>query len=183
MSERIEFLCSGFGGQGVIRTGQIAGQAAVEAGLQTSMLISHGTETRGGYVRSQVIICDTPIASPVVEHPNYFLALSQAAWERFGGLCQPFSSVLHNPEKVTLPENAGVQKIAIPAEQEAASQFGDPLFANTLWIGVFSALLGTLITEAHFEKAIRMRTTRNIEENVAAFYHGRALFESRCLNL
>ena len=77
MSKRIEFLCSGFGGQGVVRVGQIIGDAAVQAGLHATMLISHGTETRGGYVRSQVIISEEPIASPVVETPTCFVALSQ----------------------------------------------------------------------------------------------------------
>src|SRR5213595_3705862 len=50
---RIEILISGFGGQGVIRLGQILGLTAIEQGLKVTMLKSHGTETRGGYVRAQ----------------------------------------------------------------------------------------------------------------------------------
>ena len=176
MSKRVEFLCSGFGGQGVVRVGQIIGDAAVQAGLHATMLISHGTETRGGYVRSQVIISEEPIASPVVETPTCFVALSQAAWDRFGGLCRSSSFVLYNPDKVTIADNLDVKKVAIQAEQEATNRFGEPLYANTLWIGVFSGLSGTWIREEHFEKAIRHRISRNIEENIAAFYHGRALF-------
>ena len=176
MFKRVEFLCSGFGGQGVVRVGQIIGDAAVQAGLHATMLISHGTETRGGYVRSQVIISEDPIASPVVETPTCFVALSQAAWDRFGPLCQSSSFVLYNPDKVTIADNLDVKRIAIQAEQEALQKFGEPLYANTLWIGVFSGLSGNWITETHFEKAIRHRISRNIEENIAAFYHGLALF-------
>src|SRR6185369_877723 len=87
MPERIEILISGYGGQGVVRVGQILGQAAVNQGLFTTMLISHGTETRGGYVRSQVVISDQFIDSPVVERPDYFLAFSAIAYGMFQGLC------------------------------------------------------------------------------------------------
>src|SRR5262249_59140931 len=47
---RTEILISGFGGQGVIRMGQILGLCAINQGHRVTMLKSHGTETRGGYV-------------------------------------------------------------------------------------------------------------------------------------
>jgi len=56
MSKRTEVLVSGFGGQGVVRIGQILGVSSVLEGLFTTMLVSHGTETRGGYVRTQIVI-------------------------------------------------------------------------------------------------------------------------------
>ena len=79
MAKRVEILVSGFGGQGVVRVGQILSTAAVNSGLHTTMLVSHGTETRGGYVRSQVVISDEQIDSPVIEDPDFFCALSKAA--------------------------------------------------------------------------------------------------------
>jgi 2-oxoglutarate ferredoxin oxidoreductase subunit gamma len=69
---RVEILISGFGGQGVVKLGQILATAAVHAGRHATMLVSHGTETRGGYVRSQVVMADEAIDSPVVERPDFF---------------------------------------------------------------------------------------------------------------
>ena len=53
---RTEILISGFGGQGVVRMGQILGLCAINQGHRVTMLKSHGTETRGGYVRAQIVI-------------------------------------------------------------------------------------------------------------------------------
>ena len=61
MNERTEILISGFGGQGIIRLGQIIGLAAVKQNYRVSMLKSHGTEQRGGYVRTQVVVSNEPI--------------------------------------------------------------------------------------------------------------------------
>ena len=58
MKERIEIVASGFGGQGVVRLGQTLGETAVKQGLRVTMLKSHGTEMRGGYVRSQVVLSE-----------------------------------------------------------------------------------------------------------------------------
>ena len=79
MKNRIEIVASGFGGQGVVRLGQIVGEAGVKQGLHVTMLKSHGTEMRGGYVRSQVVLSKSIIDSPMCESPDYFVALSKGA--------------------------------------------------------------------------------------------------------
>ena len=38
MKDRVEILASGFGGQGVVRLGQIVGAAAVNQGFRVTML-------------------------------------------------------------------------------------------------------------------------------------------------
>ena len=70
---RTEILISGFGGQGVIRMGQILGLAAIKQGHRVTMLKSHGTETRGGYVRAQLVISPDYVDSPVVENAPGFV--------------------------------------------------------------------------------------------------------------
>ena len=72
MKERLEIVASGFGGQGVVRLGQVLGEAAVKEGLRVTMLKSHGTEMRGGYVRSQVVVSKNAIDSPMCETPDFF---------------------------------------------------------------------------------------------------------------
>ena len=80
MKERIEFVASGFGGQGVVRLGQIVGETGVKQNLHVTMLKSHGTEMRGGYVRSQVVLSKDIIDSPMCENPDYFIALSSRSF-------------------------------------------------------------------------------------------------------
>ncbi len=72
MKDRVEIVASGFGGQGVVRLGQIIGEAAVKQGLHVTMLKSHGTEMRGGYVRSQVVFFKRNYRQPHVRKSGLF---------------------------------------------------------------------------------------------------------------
>ena len=172
MAKRIEILISGFGGQGVVRVGQILGEAAVLQGLFTTMLISHGTETRGGYVRSQLVISDAVIDSPVVERPDWFLAFSKIAYQRFRGLCRAGSVVLFDPANLEPELGAGHQ--GLDAEGLALRELGNPVFANVIFLGFLSRHLP--IDEAHFQKAMAHRLpAKALEANLKALALGRKL--------
>lgn len=171
---RTEILISGFGGQGVVRLGQILGQAAVNQGLFTTMLISHGTETRGGYVRSQVVISDSFIDSPVVERPDFFCALSGVAYNRFKGLLIERSSVLYDPRHVEPDQKVAGRHVAVAAEEEAREKLGNEIFANVIMLGALSRGLGALSPESIIA-ALHERIPRFPEKNEEAFRIGQGL--------
>lgn len=171
---RIEILISGYGGQGVVRLGQILGQAAVNEGLFTTMLISHGTETRGGYVRSQVVISDRFIDSPVVERPDFFCALSGVAYGKFKGICVPESVILYDPGNVN-PDNSLVARhLSVPAEALGRGRLGNELFANVIMLGALSGHLSLVSTES-IARALHERIPRLAEKNRQAFDMGRKI--------
>src|SRR3989338_6321343 len=85
---RTEILISGFGGQGVIRMGQILGLCAIKQGQRVTMLKSHGTETRGGYVRAQLVIAPDYVDSPVVEQADVFVAFSAPSYKKLYDLAR-----------------------------------------------------------------------------------------------
>ncbi|KAF0219130.1 MAG: 2-oxoglutarate ferredoxin oxidoreductase subunit [Geobacteraceae bacterium] len=175
MAERIEILISGFGGQGVVRIGQILGQAAVYEGLFTTMLISHGTETRGGYVRSQLVISDEFIDSPVVERPDYFCAFSAIAYGMFKVLCTPQSLILHNPDLVTPDSALSARHWAIRAESLAERELGNAVFANVIFLGALSSKLKSISSE-NLVRALQDRLPpRYHEQNLRALELGRSL--------
>jgi 2-oxoglutarate ferredoxin oxidoreductase subunit gamma len=177
MSGRSEILVSGFGGQGVVRVGQILGQAAVHEGLFTTMLISHGTETRGGYVRSQVVVSDGFIDSPVVECPALFCAFSVAAYGMFKGLCGPESVILHNPDLVRADPAVPAEHLPLRAEAIAERELGSAVFANIVFLGALSRRLPQLSPE-NLIRAIRDRLPpRSHEKNIRAFELGRSSSE------
>jgi len=171
---------SGFGGQGGVRIGQILGQAAVHQGLFTTMLISHGTETRGGYVRSQLVISEEFIDSPVVERPNFFCALSSIAYETFKGLCGPHSTVLHNPDVVTPEPSLGSNLLPIRAEALAEHELGDAVFANVIFLGALSRQLPQ-ISQENLVRALHDRLPQKFhEKNLRALEIGRGLTGHSC---
>lgn len=138
LKARTEILISGFGGQGVVRLGQILGLTAVHQGLRVTMLKSHGTETRGGYVRAQLVIAPTFVDSPVVEHADFFVAFSAAAYKKFLDLVAEDGLVLYDPEMVP-PDHLrqGERRhLPVPATALAKEHFNSTLFANMIMLGV-----------------------------------------------
>lgn len=155
MKERVEIVASGFGGQGVVRLGQIIGEAGVKQGLHVAMLKSHGTEMRGGYVRSQVVLSKDTIDSPICEYPDYFIALSSAAYEQFKHMVPEDGLILYDPGFVeSIDESLACSQKAVPAKALSMEHFDNPLFANTLVLGVVARLVDALDKEVMLESIL-----------------------------
>jgi 2-oxoglutarate ferredoxin oxidoreductase subunit gamma len=167
---RREVLISGFGGQGVALAGKILGQAAVLSGLRASMLISHGTETRGGYVRSQVVITDEDIDSPVVERPDYFCAMSLAAYRRFARSAAQ-GVIFFDPDLVIADPGEILTGVSLPARKISMEETGQPLAANMVMLGAVLRGLG-LIPPDTAAQAVRKIMPRHVEANVRALRAG-----------
>ena len=169
MSTRTEILISGFGGQGVVRMGQILGLCAINQGHRVTMLKSHGTETRGGYVRAQLVISPEYVDSPVVEHADVFVAFSQPAYKKFYDLCD--GKVMYDPEMVEeIRPDAPERHVGIPATALAKERFGNILFANMIMLGGLTRLAG-MDFEA-MQKAMLAVIPRFHDENLKALELG-----------
>jgi 2-oxoglutarate ferredoxin oxidoreductase subunit gamma len=174
MRTRTEVLASGFGGQGVVRLGQILGEAAVKEGYRVSMLKSHGTEMRGGYVRSQIVISKEAIDSPMVESPDIFVALSLAAYKAFKHLVKD-GVILYDPAFVVeIDEHLTCAQKPVSAKDISVTTFGRPIFANTIMLGVLAQVIDGLKPQAVLESILHL-IPKYQEENKRAFEIGYAL--------
>ena len=177
MKDRIEIVASGFGGQGVVRLGQIVGEAAVKQGLHVTMLKSHGTEMRGGYVRSQVVVSKDLIDSPMCESPDYFVALSGAAYKRFKDTVPDHGTIVYDPAFVgEIDEALKCSQKSFPAKDLSMKHFNSALFSNTLVLGVMAKLVEGL------EKGIVLESILDIipkfqDKNKEAFEIGYSYFQ------
>ena len=155
MKERFEIVASGFGGQGVVRLGQIVGETGVKQGLHVTMLKSHGTEMRGGYVRSQVVLSKDVIDSPMCENPDYFIALSSAAYKRFKDTVVDTGLIIYDPAFVEETDDSlKCAQRAFPAKQLAVDHFNNPLFANSLVLGLVANVVEILDKEVVLESLL-----------------------------
>jgi 2-oxoglutarate ferredoxin oxidoreductase subunit gamma len=172
MKDRIEIVASGFGGQGVVRLGQIIGETAVKQGLHVSMLKSHGTEMRGGYVRSQVVLSQDVIDSPICEAPDYFVALSSSAYKRFKDTVPPHGTIIYDPAFVDeIDQSLKCVQKAFPAKELSTANFDSPLFANTLVLGAIAKLVDVLDKDVVVESIIEV-IPKFHEQNRGAFQIG-----------
>jgi 2-oxoglutarate ferredoxin oxidoreductase subunit gamma len=83
---RLEVRLSGFGGQGIIRSGEIVGKAAaIYDGRYATFTQSYGPESRGGACAAQVAIADDPVelSYPHVIDPSILVLMSQGAYNRY----------------------------------------------------------------------------------------------------
>jgi 2-oxoglutarate ferredoxin oxidoreductase subunit gamma len=171
---RTEILISGFGGQGVIRMGQIIGLCAIKQGLRVTMLKSHGTEIRGGYVRAQLVIAPEYVDSPVVEHADVFVAFSAPAYRKFYDLCR--GKILYDPEMVEeVRAEAPERHVAVPATQLSKERFNNVLFANMIMLGALTRLSG--MDYAAMKQAMLDVIPRFHEQNLAALEVGHTLLQ------
>lgn len=166
---RTEILISGFGGQGVIRMAQILGLCAINQGHRVTMLKSHGTETRGGYVRAQLVIAPEYVDSPVVENADVFVAFSAPAYKKFFDLCR--GKILYDPEMVEeIRPDAPERHVGIPATALAKEHFGNVLFANMIMLGALTRLAG--MDFGAMQKAMLAVIPRFHEQNLKALELG-----------
>jgi 2-oxoglutarate ferredoxin oxidoreductase subunit gamma len=177
MKDRVEILVSGFGGQGVVRLGQIVGSAAVNQGFRVTMLKSHGTEQRGGYVRTQVVISREEIDSPLVEEPDYFCSFSSAAYKQFGHMMKD-GVILYDPATVQIDAGKPLRQIAVPAKDTAIEKLGRPIYANIVMLGALSAAAADVL-----DKQMMLTTMLGIipkfkDENKRAFEIGFSMVAS-----
>ena len=172
---RTEILISGFGGQGVVRMGQILGLCAINQGHRVTMLKSHGTETRGGYVRAQLVISPEYVDSPVVESADVFVAFSSPAYKKFYDCCK--GKILYDPEMVEeIRPGAPERHVAIPATALSKERFDNPLFANMIMLGALTRIAG-MDLEA-MRKAMLEVIPRFHEQNLKALDLGYTLDEA-----
>ncbi|MEW5912417.1 MAG: 2-oxoacid:acceptor oxidoreductase family protein [Thermodesulfobacteriota bacterium] len=173
MKDRMEIVASGFGGQGVVRLGQVLGEAAVKEGLRVTMLKSHGTEMRGGYVRSQVVLSPKTIDSPMCENPDFFIALSSAAYNRFKGTVPKEGLILFDPAFVEeIDDKLPCTQRELPAKQLAIDNFGRVIFSNSIALGAMARLLeGQLKKEDILESLLEI-IPKFHQENRDAFEIG-----------
>ncbi len=172
MKDRVEIVASGFGGQGVVRLGQIVGETGVKQGVHVAMLKSHGTEMRGGYVRSQVVLSEKIIDSPMCESPDYFIALSSAAYQKFKDTVAEDGLIIYDPAFVDkVDESLPCKQKAFPAKALSIEKFDNPLFANTLVLGVMAQVIDGIDKEKMLESILQI-IPKFHERNKEAFHFG-----------
>jgi len=125
----------GFGGQGIILSGVILGEAATRAGYWAVQTQSYGPESRGGAARAEVVISSEPIDYPRVSRADVVVALSQAGFDKFGREVADDGVVLVD-EALVDAENV----LSVPFTK-TAEEVGRKIVSNIVMLGYLGALI------------------------------------------
>lgn len=138
---RWEIRWAGFGGQGIVRAGQILGKAAVKQGFDAVMRPTYGPEKTGGWSRSDVVISEEPIVFPLVVRPDILVAMSQDGMNRDGASLKEGGKLLIDGELVKEIKAPAREIYAVNATSIADS-LGRRIVANIVMLGAFVKVFG-----------------------------------------
>ncbi len=153
MIERI--MISGSGGDGAVFLGKVLSWAAMSKGYHTTGLPSYGPEIRGGTSRTEVIVSDAPIGSPVNTTFESLIVFNDMSLEKFEGGVVPDGLIVYNADVVTRkPKRDDVAALPLHASAEAQA-LGNSRLMNVVTLGVWAARKGDVLDRTALIEGLR----------------------------
>jgi 2-oxoglutarate ferredoxin oxidoreductase subunit gamma len=144
-----QIIIAGFGGQGVLLSGILIAQAAMELGLNTTWFPSYGAEMRGGTANSTVVISDDEIGSPLVFKPNALIALNELSLDKFIYKMSDEAVIVANSSIIPQRKKCKVSPYFIPASYIADKEINNLKTANMVALGALIKVLETGINDVN----------------------------------
>ena len=166
----IEMRFSGFGGQGIIRSGIIVGRAvSIYDGGFSTMNQNFGPEARGGACSAQLVVSDSKILYPYVVRTDFLVAMSQDGYNKFEPEVKDDGVLIIDEDLVEA--NTIKRILSIPATR-IAEELGNRIFANVVMLGFVTATTGVVSVEAMRKTIPESVPERFIDKNLRAFEKG-----------
>jgi 2-oxoglutarate ferredoxin oxidoreductase subunit gamma len=142
-------VLAGFGGQGLLFTGQVLARAAIKDGLEVFWIPSYGPEMRGGTASCTVIIGEQPIGSPVVDEFDAAVLMNLPSVRKFGQRVARGGLLILNTSLVGTESGnrPGVDELRLPCT-ELAARGGDDKLVSVVALGALVARLGWVSPES-----------------------------------
>ena len=166
---RREFRIAGFGGQGVVLSGQIIGKAAAiyDKGF-AAMSQNYGPEARGGSCTAEVVISRETIDYPYVVCPQVLIILAQEAYNKYGHDIPSETLLIIDPSLVTPDPSQNSVPLSVPATI-MAREMGRSVVANIIVLGFLAAVSDLISPEALRESVLVSVPEGTGEFNLKAF--------------
>jgi 2-oxoglutarate ferredoxin oxidoreductase subunit gamma len=169
---------AGFGGQGIVLSSYIMGQAAVFDGKKALQNQSYGSESRGGETRGDVIISDDDIYDLEPTRYDLLVAMTQPGYDKFVSSLKPGGTLIIDKDLViadSKDEPDNISKHALSATDIASKKFERKIIANMIMLGYLNTILN-LVSESALSKAIEKNVPSGTEElNLGAMREGISL--------
>lgn len=142
---------AGFGGQGVMLTGQLIAHAANKQGLYSLWVPTYGPETRGGTANCSIVVSDMPIHSPVFNKSDDLIVFNEPSLNKFGDRVKTGGNLFYNSSliKKTFDEK-DYTLVAVPMN-EVAQSLDVPQVANMVMVGAYLKKVGIFKEEIVLE--------------------------------
>lgn len=181
---RKDIRIAGFGGQGIILAGIVIGRAAsIHDNVYAVQTQSYGPEARGGASRTEVVISDSQIDYPKVQHADIFVAMSHEALMKYldglkdGGILIVDPDMIKEEEVLPFIKEHNIKYFKAPVTRTAEEVIKLRIVANIVMIGAITKATH-IISEEAARKAIAESVPPGTEaKNIAAFEAGLEIVE------
>lgn len=168
-------LIAGFGGQGVLFTGQLYANACMKEGLNVSWFPAYGAEMRGGTVNCTVCMSDDEIACAFVDKPTNVIALNGPSFERFENQIKSGGLMVVNSSLVKAePKRKDITYKFVPMT-EIATELGNAKMTNLVSLGAFIKALPVVKKESIvtlLKEKLTGKKAQMLEGNILALEKG-----------
>ena len=96
-----EIIIAGFGGQGLLFAGKVLAYGGLIENREVSWLPSYGPEMRGGTDNCNVILSDTPVGSPIVQHPDILIVMNTPSLDKYESTVAPGGKIFVDSALIT----------------------------------------------------------------------------------
>jgi len=176
-----EVVIAGFGGQGVMLTGEIIAEAGKNEGKYVTFLPSYGPEQRGGTANCHVIVSDEEIASPVIDRPGAAIIFNLPSLDKYEPLMREDGIMILN--KTLIPrevKRSDVRVLQIDAH-DVARKLGSEKVVNMILLGAYVEIEKPVTLESIREALRKYLTGRKqefFEVNIKAIEEGSMIAKS-----
>jgi len=168
-----EIRFSGFGGQGIIRCGLIAGKAlSLFDNKHATMSQSFGPEARGSACSSQLVVSDDRVLYPYITIPEILVVMSQEAYDKYESDLKEGGTLIIDKDLVkNRPSQKKIKTFSIPSTR-FAEELGNRIIANLVMMGFFTAVTKIVSPEAMKKALPGLVPERFLSLNIKAFEKG-----------
>lgn len=179
-----EIIIAGFGGQGIMLTGKLLAQTAMQGGKEVTYMPSYGAEVRGGTANCMVIIAETKIACPVVGKPDSLIVMNKASLNKFSPRLKNNGLLIMNSSLIDVEPQLddSIEIISIPAD-EFAVELGSQKSANMVALGAYLQKREYLSADGAAQAlpdVLAKRYHKTLPVNIKALQRGADFIKSCC---
>jgi len=169
-----EVLITGFGGQGIVLTGNILGKAATIYDKRHATLTqAYGPEARGGSCSAQVIISDGEILFPYVEQPRVLICMSQEGYTKNIASLRPGGLLIWDTDLVQTDNLDPEWTVYHVPATRFAEKLGNKMMANIVMLGFLSAVSNLVAVDSLRQAVLSSVPPHTKDKNAQAFDRGR----------
>lgn len=171
-----EIVIAGFGGQGIMLTGKLLAQTAMNAGKEVTYMPSYGAEVRGGTANCMVVISENEIACPLVSKPDSMIVLNKASLRKFAPRLKKGGLMIINSSLIDIDPQLddSIEVVSVPAD-ELAVELGSPKSTNMVALGAYLQRRGYLTPDAAAQAlpdVLAKRYHQTLPVNIEALHKG-----------